>query len=235
MALRSRLALTRAGNERAEAVIRSWWPALPRNARPVLPAVPSAPPAAPDHPAIEAAEAELEASDLAREATRRFVASPEVSVGWQREELELGSVDGPVFRVAWSVPLFDRRRAEAAEAEARRSGARARLALVRQELEAARPAARTSFDQLNGALGDATEATAASERMLDGVEAAFRLGEAGLTDLLETHRSVTEGKLAVLELREAALAAHRELERLAPPTYPASPLAADTPQEESHP
>ncbi len=50
--------------------------------------------------------------------------------------------------------------------------------------------------------------------MLDGVEAAFRLGESELTDLLETHRSVLEAELIVLELHAAALAAHRDLERL---------------------
>jgi outer membrane protein TolC len=53
--------------------------------------------------------------------------------------------------------------------------------------------------------------------MLDGAEAAFRLGETSLTDLLETHRSAAEAELAVLELHQAALAAHRDLERLAGP------------------
>ena len=57
--------------------------------------------------------------------------------------------------------------------------------------------------------------SARSDGCWDGAEAAFRQGEAGLTDLLETHRSVTEAELAVLDLHEAALAAHRELERLA--------------------
>ena len=45
-------------------------------------------------------------------------------------------------------------------------------------------------------------------------EAAFRLGESSVTDLLETHRSATEAELAALDLYEAALAAARELERL---------------------
>jgi outer membrane protein TolC len=49
--------------------------------------------------------------------------------------------------------------------------------------------------------------------MLDGAEAAFRQGEGSLTDLLETHRAVTEAQLSVLGLYEQALAAERALQR----------------------
>ena len=71
--------------------------------------------------------------------------------------------------------------------------------------------------------------------MLDGAEAAFRQGETGVTDLLETHRSVTEAELAMLDLHEAALAAHRELERLAASAGPADSLLAAPASREARP
>ncbi len=165
--------------------------------------------------ASERARAEAAAWHPAQLATRPIVASPEVTVGWRRQDLTPGAVDGPIFGVAWSVPLFDRRQAARQSAGAGLEAARARLELAERESAAARNAASTNFARLAAALAEAREELGATERMLDSAEAAFRQGEAGLTDLLETHRSVTEAELAVLDLHEAALAAHRELERLA--------------------
>lgn len=223
-ALRARVTLAAAAGERARAEATGWFPALPPDARPVLPALPPAPPSDTRHPLVRAAEADLAATLLERRAAGRFVASPEIALGWQRQEAGSESIEGPVLGLAWSVPFFDRNRAERAAADARIAGARARLELVRREVGAARAAARAVFERLAAGLGDAATALIASERMLDGAEAAFRHGETSLSDLLETHRSVTEAELAVLDLHEAALAAHRELERLAGPSN-------STPQE----
>jgi cobalt-zinc-cadmium efflux system outer membrane protein len=214
-ALRARVALAAAAAERARAGAAGWLPALPPEARPILPAVPAPPELGSFHPLVRAAEADLAATILNREAAGRFVASPELSVGWQRLDVGPESIAGPLLGLAWSVPVFDRNRAGKAASEARVSGARARLERVRRELDASRTAAGTTFERLVRALDAAEAALARNERMLDGAEAAFRQGEAGLTDLLETHRSVTEAELAVLDVHEAALAAHRELERLA--------------------
>lgn len=233
-ALRARVALAAAASERARADAARWVPTLPTGAHPTLPELPPAPDLAAAHPLVRAAEADLAAARLESEAAGRFLASPELSVGWQRQESGSESLDGPLLGVAWSVPLFDRNRAEEATAEARLGGARARLELVQREMAAARAAARASFERLARSLDEARSALEDSERMLDGAEAAFRLGEASLTDLLDTHRSVTEGALAVLDLREAALAAHRELERLAAsadssdPLKPLEPLDLET-------
>ncbi|HVS02931.1 MAG TPA: TolC family protein [Thermoanaerobaculia bacterium] len=214
-ALRARVALAAAARERGRAEAARWVPTLPGEARPVVPELPPAPSFGNDDPRVRAAEAELAAARLEREAASRFLASPELSVGWQRQDSGAKSLEGPVLGIAWSVPLFDRNQAEQAAAEARVAAAEARLELVRREVASSRDAALTSFELLASSLGEARSALVASERMLDGAEAAFRLGEATLTDLLETHRSVTEGELAVLDLQEAALEAHRQLERLA--------------------
>ncbi|MCY3591147.1 MAG: TolC family protein [Acidobacteria bacterium] len=213
--LRSRVALAAGASERARAEAAAWHPGLPADARPVPPELPAAPSLDGADVRVRAAEADLAAAELAQLATRPIVASPEVTVGWRRQDLTPGAVDGPIFGVAWSVPLFDRRQAARQSAGAGLEAARARLELAERESAAARNAASTNFARLAAALTEAREELGATERMLDGAEAAFRQGEAGLTDLLETHRSVTEAELAVLDLHEAALAAHRELERLA--------------------
>lgn len=213
--LRSRVALAAGGSERAKAEAAAWHPGLPPDARPTLPELPATPTLEGADTRVRAAEAELAAAELAELATRPIVGSPEVTVGWRRQDLTPGAVDGPIFGVAWSVPLFDRRQAARQSAGAGLEAARARLELAERESAAARTAASTNFSRLADALAEAREELGATERMLDGAEAAFRQGEAGLTDLLETHRSVTEAELAVLDLHEAALAAYRELERLA--------------------
>lgn len=223
-ALRARAALAAAARERRRAEVARWVPTLPDEARPVVPDLPLPPDVDADHPLVRAAEADLAAARLESEAAGRFLASPELSVGWQRQESGTESLDGPLLGVAWSLPLFDRNQAEKSAAEARVAGAQARLELSRREVDASRAAARASFERLARSLDEARSALAGSERMLDGAEAAFRLGEASLTDLLDTHRSVTEGALAVLDLREAALAAHRELERLAASDDSSDPL-----------
>ena len=189
--LRSRVALAAGGSERAKAEAAAWHPGLPVDARPILPELPAAPSLDGADSRVRAAEADLAAAELAELASR------------------------PIFGVAWSVPLFDRRQADRRSSEAGLAAARARLELAERESAAARTAARDNFARLAGALAEAREELGATERMLDAAEAAFRQGEAGLTDLLETHRSVTEAELAVLDLHEAALAAHRELEQLA--------------------
>jgi cobalt-zinc-cadmium efflux system outer membrane protein len=233
-ALRARAALAAAASERGRAEAARWVPTLPDEARPAVPDLPLPPDVDAEPPLVRAAEADLAAARLESEAAGRFLTSPELSVGWQRQESGAESLDGPLLGVVWSVPLFDRKQAEKAAAGARVAGAQARLELTRREVAAARAAARASFERLARSLDEARSALADSERMLDGAEAAFRLGEAGLTDLLDTHRSVTEGALAVLDLREAALAAHRELERLAAsadssdPLQPLEPLDLET-------
>ena len=213
--LRSRVVLAEVASEGARAEAAAWRPDLPVDTYPVLPDLPEAPSLDGVGTGVRAAEADLAAAELAREATRRTIASPEVTFGWRRQDLTPGAVDGPIFGFAWSVPLFDRRQASRTSSGAALEAARARLELVERESTTSRTAASNNFAGLSVALAEARQELSRSDRLLDGAEAAFRQGESGLTDLLETHRSVTEAELAMLDLHEAALAAHRELERLA--------------------
>ena len=213
-ALRSRVALAAADADRARANASVWVATLPPDAVPVLPILTDVPVSSGVHVRVRAAKADLAAAELAREAAGRFLRSPEVSVGWQRQEVGSESFDGPILGLSWSVPLFDRKQAARNASEAGIDAARARLEIARREVSAERDAAERTHRRLRESLTDTRARLTPNERMLDGAEAAFRLGEASLTDLLETHRSVTEAELAALDLHEAALAAARELERL---------------------
>jgi cobalt-zinc-cadmium efflux system outer membrane protein len=220
--------LSAAAADGGRARARSWYPGLSADAQPVLPPLPPPPELAGTHPLEIAAEADLAAATLELEAAGRFVRSPEISLGWQRQETDREAIDGPLLGLAWSVPVRNRNQAERAAAGARFSGAQARLERVRRELAATRAAAQATYARLSMALEGAQTALSDNERIIDGAEAAFRAGEASLTDLLDTQRSVTESALAVLDLHAAALAAHRELVRIAGSgTSPAEPLRSN--------
>ncbi len=214
--LRSRVALAATETERARAQAAFWRPDLASEAQPVLPELPDSSSVDGAGAGVRAAEANLAAAELAERASRASFASPEITVGWQEQKIGLDSVEGPSFGVAWSVPLFDRRQAVRKNAGAALAAAGARLELAERESAASRTAASRNFARLAEALTEAREELGAAGKILDGAEAAFRQGESDLTDLLETHRAVTEAELAALDLHAAALAAHRDLERLAP-------------------
>ena len=213
--LQAKVALAEVAAETARSGALSWRPNLAAGARPVLPLLPQAPDLEQSHPLLRAAQADLGAAMLERQAAGRFVRSPEVVVGWQRQEAGPESVDGPILGFSWSVPLFARNQSEQALTEARVEAARARMEVVRREVAATRTAATATYQNLTTAVANARAALAGNEKMLTGAEAAFRHGETSLTDLLETLRSATESEMAVLDLHEAALAAHRKLSRLA--------------------
>ncbi|HSK78914.1 MAG TPA: TolC family protein, partial [Thermoanaerobaculia bacterium] len=71
-----------------------------------------------------------------------------------------------------------------------------------------------AFERLLAEAGGAAGAATAAEEALAGAEAAYRLGEAGLTDFLDTLRSALEARTTALEIREAVAAAERDLSAL---------------------
>ncbi len=213
--LRAQFALASSAEEDAVSLVRSWFPALARTARPRLPSLDSVPSFDTDHPEMRAAEAELRAAKLQRGVAGRFVRSPGLTAGWQAQDLGPESMDGPILGITWSVPLFGRNQAERMAAEARVAAAEARLKLAGDALGARRTGILANFQRLTSALAEAQDAATGNQQILLAAEATFRLGESSLTDLLDTRRAVTETEMMVLDLYEAALAAHRELEQLA--------------------
>lgn len=199
--------------EQARSDVLAWYPDLPGDARPVVPELARPPAAGPEHPLVQSAAKTLEAARLERRAAGRFIGSPELTVGWLREQDSLSTEDGPTVGLTWSVPLFARNRAEIAGSEARITESQARLEIARREVASARVGHAAAYTRLSAAVRRGQEGLTDLEPMLDAGEAAFRHGETSLTDLLEIYRSVTESELALLELHRQALAALRELER----------------------
>jgi outer membrane protein TolC len=215
--LEARLALASADEAEARARIMSWNPRIADDARPVLPELSVYQNLNDSHPLVVATEAELAAARAARDAAGRFIRSPELIGGWQRQQDGGESLDGPLLGLRWSIPLFRRNQAEALIADARVRAAAVRLERVHREIGVHREAAVARYTSLARSVGRLESATVENDRMLRGAEAAFLAGEATVTDFLETLRSATEAELALLELRNAALAALRDLQRFGGP------------------
>jgi cobalt-zinc-cadmium efflux system outer membrane protein len=119
---------------------------------------------------------------------------------------------GPIFATSWSIPLFDRSQGARAEADRRAEIAASRLsqaqALVGAEVQGGLDAYRSLFT----AAREARDASAETDRVIEAATAAYRAGEAGLTDLLDALRSAFDARLRDLDLRGQALRAHRDLE-----------------------
>lgn len=210
---RGRLAVADAGAVRARAAARAWRPDLPGGATPVVPALPEGLPTTDaEHPRVAALEAELAAARLAGEAAGRAGRWPRLVAGWKSVREGGETSGGPVLGFAWPLPLADRRQAERLLASARAEAAEARLELARRRLEAEQAGAATAYRRLAAAAAESAAANAGNDEMVDAAEAAFRLGESTLTDLLEVLRATTEAELAALDLHASALAAHRDLE-----------------------
>lgn len=232
---RSRLVLERAHLEQTRAAARAWRPDLPADAATTLPDLPTAEPAptasSAHHPRLRAAEARLAQSRLNRRAADRIFESPEISAGWQRQEAGGDAFTGPLLGLSWSLPAFDRKRAERALAQTHLESAEAHLEIVRRELAAQLDGAAAAFRHLRAGAGEARRRAADCDDLVAAAVAAFRLGEASVTDLLETLRATADAELAAIELHAAALAAHRDLELLTgTPARPPQPESS-TPGE----
>lgn len=199
----------------ARAEVAAWNPALPAGARPAAPLLPQAPVAAPDlsrRPDLLAREREVERAEALLRLSRRVAEAPVLGLGWKRIEDGLATASGPVVSVGWTLPLFERRQADRREAEARLATARAELELARSRAEAGQAGTLAAYERLKAEAELATQAASSTAQMVDGAATAYQLGESGLTDFLDTLRAALAVRITVLEVRDAALAAHRDLE-----------------------
>lgn len=208
---------------RSEAV--AWRPELPPEALPTMPPLPDLPSevdftARPD---LEARKHEVEAAKARARLAHRVLAFPELGVGWQRQDNDGQDFEGPTYALSWNVPLFDRQQAGRLAAESRLAAAQARLeystARARAELEGAHAA----YARLRATAREIADGVEGTDTVIESAAASYRLGEASVTDLLETLGSVLASRVAALELYDAALAAHRNLEAAA-----GRPLTAPT-------
>lgn len=202
--------------EEARALVAAWYPSLGEQVEPVRPSIGRAPSAG-EAPVVLAAQAEVEVARAERRAAARFVASPELVLGWQRQESGTGSIDGPVVGLGWSVPLFKRNQGEQVAAEIRELSARARLETIEREQRQRVESLLRVRDRLEQAVATAERGRDEGLSVLDAAEAAFVAGESTTTDLLDTYQAHLEARLAQLELYGRLLAATRDLKRLAGP------------------
>jgi len=200
----------------AAAIARGWNPAVRPGSRPALSPLPPLPASLDDaHPRLTALDEEIEAARLARRAEARYVGLPELVAGWQQVEAGPESFGGPILGLVWTLPLLDRNLPERALADARLEAATARSHHARRRLDAERAGAVAAYERLIAATAKAHAANAANDQIVAATMAAFRAGEASLTDLLDTMRSVLNAESTALRLHAAALEMHRRLERLA--------------------
>lgn len=197
-----------------DALARAWRPDLPSGVQPAAAEL-SAPPESVDptaSPRLRALTFEVEQAVLERKRVGRVLAFPTLQFGWQRLS-DRGVVrSGPLFAAGWSIPLFDRDQAARLEAQRRTVAAQARLELARVRVGAEIGGATAAYRTLLAASRDAGRAAEDGERVISAATAAFRAGEASLTDLLDSLRAALGARLSEIDLREQALAAHRELE-----------------------
>lgn len=205
------LGRARAELARATALARAWNPEV--DGEPRLPDLP--PPTPPlDAPLarVAAAEHRLEQARQQSRLEGRLWGFPTLQAGVQRIE-ENGLVRSePLIAAFWSLPLFDRRQAQRAEAGRNVDAAAARLEHERRIARAEVDAAQTAYATLHSAASDARAQGADAARVVEAATAAWRAGESSLTDLLDALRAAFETREQALDLHAAALAAHRDLE-----------------------
>jgi outer membrane protein TolC len=211
---RAELREAEAGHGRAEAEARAWRPGLPAEAAPLLPALPTPPEGleAATSPRIRSGEHRLEQARLEERLAGRFWGVPTLQAGVQRLEEGRLVETGPILAASWAIPLFDRSQAERAEARARAEIVASRLEQVRALTRAEIQGTLHAYQLLFAAAREAHEASAETDRVIAAATAAYRAGEAGLTDLLDALGSAFETRLRELEVTALALEAHRDLE-----------------------
>ena len=212
--VQSELAQAEAALVRIEAKVRVVHPELQPGVQPVRPALPEMAPNldGSDRPDVEARRFEVQQAEFKKRLSGRFLEFPELMAGWTRIDVTPGTLDGPVFGVSWSLPLFDRRQGERAQAARNVAIAEARLALANARARAELEAAYGAYAQMRAAAAEVTAITADADVLVESATAAFQVGENTLTDLLETLRSVLSSQMAALNLHHNALEAHRNLE-----------------------
>ena len=211
---RSALGAAEAAHTKAAALARAWRPDLASDAVPA-PIVPPDPPAITEalaSPELQAVTHEAEQARLEKKRAGRFLAFPTLQFGWQ--QLSDGAVvrSGPIFAAGWTIPLFDRDQAARTEAERRQQVAAARVEITRARVTAEIEGSAAGYRALAAASRDAARTSEESDRVISAATAAFRAGEASLTDLLDSLRAANGARLGEIDLREQALGAHRELE-----------------------
>jgi len=208
------LATAEAALAKAQALARAWRTDLAADATPASASPPEPPPIGgpTDSPEVRALALEAEQAAFDRKRSGRFLAFPTLQFGWQ-QLADRGVVrGGPILAAAWTVPLFDREQPARIEAERREQVAAARAELGRARVAAEAEGGAAAYRLLYTASREGGRTSVDSDRVIAAATAAFRAGEASLTDLLDSLRAAMAARMAEIDLRGQALEAHRGLE-----------------------
>ncbi len=172
-------------------------------------------------PDLEARKYELEAAKARARLARRVLAFPELGVGWQQQDDSGREFEGPTYSLSWDIPLFDHQQADRVAADSRLAAAEARLEFSTRRARADLEGALAAYTRLRATSLETASAVEGTDTVIESTATSYRLGEASVTDLLETLSSVLDGRVAALEIYDSALAAHRNLEAAAGRPLPA--------------
>jgi cobalt-zinc-cadmium efflux system outer membrane protein len=158
---------------------------------------------------------EVEAARLSeRAAARRAVPEPEIVAGTKSSNVAGGHV-GSVFSVQAVIPLFDRGKAERAQALARATQAQARADALRRALRSQIAGLRAAAVDRRAAAeryrGSAVKTTQDLERI---AQVSYDAGERGILELLDVYRTGTAARVRQALLDAAARQIEIELEFL---------------------
>jgi cobalt-zinc-cadmium efflux system outer membrane protein len=153
-----------------------------------------------------------ERATLEAEAARRArLPSPSVFGGVKRADDLAGREPGSVFGVNVSIPLFDAGRRESARWAAERARVDAERAAIEGRIRSEIIGASEVLSMRQAAL--AQEQEGAADELVQIAEVAYREGEVGILELLDSVRTASRAKARTIDLRLAARLAQIALER----------------------
>jgi cobalt-zinc-cadmium efflux system outer membrane protein len=214
--VRTLLGALEAAVAEAVAAVRVWDASIAMADRPVAPKLPDAPgtQTLDGRTDLQAMRLDIERAMAAERRGSRFIEFPELIAGWKELEAGEGSFDGAVLGLNWRLPLGERGRGERLEAGADREAATAALVIARARAEADLSGSVRAYVALVDSWRRSAADLAETDWMIEAAFSRYRAGEAELTDLLDTLRSVLAARLASEELYGRALGAHRRMEEV---------------------
>ncbi len=147
-------------------------------------------------------------------ANRLRVPNPVIAGGLKQAETFDGPAAGPVLSVSVDLPLFDKGQVERRLAEAEEARVRARREALERRIVAEVRAAHASL-RMQRRIAEDYKAGSSSqaEEIRSIAETAYREGELGVLELLDSYRLTQEASLKLLELRARAKLAEVEYDR----------------------
>jgi cobalt-zinc-cadmium efflux system outer membrane protein len=212
--VRAALGDAEAAYAHSEAAARALRQNLAPGATPAPSALPE-PPAAMDAksaPRVTALESETARADYEARRAGRYLGFPTFQLGWQTLDDGEVSDSGPILAAGWSLPLFNRDQGARIEAQRMKDVAAAQLALARSRLAGEVDGGLNAYRAQFASAQAARETAGESQAVIDAATAAFRAGEAGLTDLLDALRAAFDARLRAVDARARALESLRDLE-----------------------